>query len=72
MVALWTDTIKLSFPVLTKDIWLDYHICSEKLRKMLDLCVCVCNKALLKYKGDGESFWHRHQKGVERVSSCYC
>ena len=26
-----------------------------------------CNKVLLKYKGDRESFWHRHQKGVERV-----
>ena len=24
--------------------------------------VCVCNKVLLKYKGDRESFWHRHQK----------
>ena len=25
------------------------------------LCVCVCNKVLLKYKGDRESFWHKHQ-----------
>ena len=30
----------------------------------------LCNKVLLKYKGDRESFWHRHQKGVERVPSC--
>ena len=22
------------------------------------------------YKGDRESFWHRHQKGVERVPTC--
>ena len=28
------------------------------------------NKVLLKYKGDRESFWHRHQKGVERVPTC--
>ena len=27
----------------------------------------LCNKVLLKYKGDRESFWHRHQKGAERI-----
>ena len=27
----------------------------------------LCNKVLLKYKGDRESLWHRHQKGAERV-----
>ena len=27
-------------------------------------------KVLFKYKGDTESFWHRHQKGVERVLAC--
>ena len=26
----------------------------------------LCNKVLLKYKGDRESFWHKHQKGAER------
>ena len=31
----------------------------------LDLSEFLCNKVLLKYKGDRESFWHRHQKGVE-------
>ena len=30
----------------------------------------LCNKVLLKYKGDRESFWHRHQKGAERVLTC--
>ena len=30
----------------------------------------LCNKVLLKYKGDRESFWHRHQKGAERVPLC--
>ena len=25
------------------------------------------NKVLLRYKGDRENFWHRHQKGAERV-----
>ena len=27
----------------------------------------LCNKVLLNYKGDRESFWHRLQKGAERV-----
>ena len=27
----------------------------------------LCNIVLLKYKGDSESFWHRHQKGEERL-----
>ena len=36
----------------------------------LDCSELLCNKVLLKYKGDRESFWHRHQKGVERVSPC--
>ena len=26
--------------------------------------LCVCNKVLLKYKGDRESFWHSYQKGI--------
>ena len=30
----------------------------------------VCSKVLLKYKRDGESFWHRYQKGTERVPPC--
>ena len=30
----------------------------------------LCNKVLLKCKGDRESFWHRHQKGVETVPLC--
>ena len=33
----------------------------------LDRSELLCNKVLLKYKGDRESFWHRHQKGAERV-----
>ena len=33
----------------------------------LDRSELLCNKVLLKYKGDRESFWHRHQKGVKRV-----
>ena len=36
----------------------------------LDRSELLCNKVLLKYKGDRESFWHRHQKGVERVPAC--
>ena len=27
-------------------------------------------EVLLKYKGDRESFWHRHQKGTEKVPPC--
>ena len=33
----------------------------------LDRSELLCNKVLLKYKWDRESFWHRHQKGPERV-----
>ena len=33
----------------------------------LDCSELLCNKVLLKYKGDREIFWHRHQKGAERV-----
>ena len=33
----------------------------------LDRSELLCNKVLLKYKGDRESFWHRHQKGAKRV-----
>ena len=29
----------------------------------LDCSELLCNKVLLKYKGNRESFWHRHQKG---------
>ena len=36
----------------------------------LDHSELLCNKVLLKYKGDKESFWHRHQKRAERVPSC--
>ena len=30
----------------------------------------LCNKVLFKYKGDRESFWHRHQQGAESVPPC--
>ena len=33
----------------------------------LDHSELLCNKVLLKYKGDREIFWHRNQKGVKRV-----
>ena len=36
----------------------------------LDCSELLCNKVLLKYKGDRESFWHRHQKRAERVPPC--
>ena len=32
---------------------------------------CVI-KVLLKYKGNTESFWHRHQKRAERAPPCKC
>ena len=35
----------------------------------LDRSELLYNK-VLKYKGDRESFWHRHQKGAERVPPC--
>ena len=37
----------------------------------LDHSELLCNKALLKYKWDRESFWHRHQKGTESMLPCY-
>ena len=36
----------------------------------LDRSELLCNKVLLKHKGDRESFWHRHQKRAERVPPC--
>ena len=36
----------------------------------LDRSELLCNKVLLKCKRDIESFWHRHQKGAERVPPC--
>ena len=36
----------------------------------LDRSELLRNKVLLKYKGDRESFWHRHQKRAERVPAC--
>ena len=34
----------------------------------LDRSELLCDKVLLKYKRDRESFWHRHQKRAERVA----
>ena len=34
----------------------------------LDHSELLCNKVLLKYQRDRESFWHRHRKGAERMS----
>ena len=36
----------------------------------LDHSELLCNRVLLKCKRDRESFWHRHQKGAERVPPC--
>ena len=36
----------------------------------LDLSELLCHKVLLKYKRERDSFWHRHQKGAERVPPC--
>ena len=36
----------------------------------LDSSELLCDKVLLKYKRHRESFWHRHQKGAERVPPC--
>ena len=35
--------------------------------RRLDRSELLCNKVLFRYKGDRESFRHRHQKGAERV-----
>ena len=36
----------------------------------LDCSELLCDKVLLKYKRDRQSFWHRHQKGAERMPPC--
>ena len=41
------------------------RVCS--IKGFPDYYFFFCNKVLLKYKGDRESFWHRHQKGAETV-----
>ena len=40
------------------------------LETRLDCSDLLCNKVLLKYKRDRESFRHRHQKGAETVPPC--
>ena len=35
------------------------------------LCVCVCNRVLLKYKKYRESFWHRQQKGQKEYPKSF-
>ena len=42
------------------------------LEMRLDHSELLCNRVLLKYKKDRESFRHRHQKRAERVSPCQC
>ena len=36
----------------------------------LDHSELLCNKVLLKYRRDRESFGHRHQKGAGKVPPC--
>ena len=43
---------------------------NPRLERRLDHSELLCNKVLLKYKEDRESFWHRHQQGAERVPPC--
>ena len=37
----------------------------------LDCSELLYNKVLYKYKSDNQSFWHKHQKGAERVPPCW-
>ena len=39
-------------------------------RQVLTIQSFLCGKVSLKYNRDRESFWHRHQKGTERVPAC--
>ena len=43
--------------------WLQRRRFNPGPETRLDCSELLCNKVLLKYKGDRESFWHRHQKG---------
>ena len=55
----WTKMHRYSWPPVEKNsIW-------SQRRGLIAQSFCV-----IKYKGDRESFWHRHQKGAERVPPC--
>ena len=68
----WTTT-KATFKFLAlslKDrLLLGY---SEEMTPYAHINVFFFNKVLLKYKRDRESFWHRHQKGAERIPPHQC
>jgi len=48
-----------------QDSWPPEGMNSIRGRRWGLISELLCNKVLLKYKGDRESFWHRHQKGAE-------
>ena len=58
----WTKRHQDSWPLEEKN--------SIRCQKRGLITQSFCVIVLLKYKGDRESFWHRHQKGAERVPSC--
>ena len=45
----------------------DFHLGTET---SLDYSEFLCSQVLLKYNRGTESFWHRHQKGTERMPAC--
>ena len=57
--------------VLHRDSWPpEERISIRGQRWGLTTCSFLCSKVLLKCNRDRENFWHRHQKGKERVPLC--
>ena len=44
------------------------NLIQDQWRGLIDQSI-LCNKVLLKYKRDRDSFWHRHQKGTDGKSA---
>ena len=57
--------------VLCQDSWPpEKRILIQGQRRGLITSSFLCSKVLLQFNRDRESFWHRHQKGTERVPPC--
>ena len=56
--------------VLCWNLWPLEKILIQAQRWGFTTCYFLCSKDLLKYNRDRVSFFHRHQKGTERVPAC--
>ena len=79
LTMLWQFQVESGEWKVVADTWKDAGILGLRGRRIqsrareetrLNRSELLCNKVLFKYKGDRASFWHRHQKGAERVPPC--